>query len=71
MPIKFVLGDVIQMRKKHPCGSDQWEIMRTGMDIRMRCQGCSRVVLLPRRQVERGMKGFISHAEPELTYSHD
>lgn len=65
MPIKFALGDIIQMRKKHPCGSDQWEIMRTGMDIRMRCQGCARVVLLPRRDVERGMKAFIRRAEPE------
>ncbi|HHT26939.1 MAG TPA: DUF951 domain-containing protein [Firmicutes bacterium] len=65
MPVKFALGDIIQMRKKHPCGSDQWEIMRTGMDIRMRCQGCARVVLLPRRQVERSMKGFIHRAAPE------
>lgn len=65
MPIKFSLGDIIQMRKKHPCGSDQWEIMRTGMDIRLRCQGCSRVVLMPRSKVERGMKGFIHHTEPE------
>lgn len=59
MPIKFVLGDVIQLRKQHPCGSDQWEVLRTGMDIRLKCQGCARVVLLPRPQVERGMKAFV------------
>ncbi len=63
MPIKFALGDIIQMRKQHPCGSDKWEIMRKGMDIRLKCQGCTRVVLLPRRQVERGMKGFIKRAQ--------
>lgn len=63
MPIKFYLGDIIQLRKQHPCGNDQWEILRTGMDIRLRCQGCGRVVMLPRRQVERGMKGFISRGQ--------
>lgn len=60
MPIKFVLGDVIQMRKAHPCGADKWEVMRTGMDFRLKCLGCARVVMLPRKKVERGMKAFIS-----------
>jgi hypothetical protein len=63
MPIKFFLGDIIQLRKKHPCGADQWEILRTGMDIRLKCQGCGRVVLLPRPQVERGMKGFVKRGQ--------
>lgn len=67
MPIKFQLGDIIQLRKKHPCGADQWKILRTGMDIRLQCLGCGRVVLLPRRQVERGMKGFADQAEPPST----
>lgn len=63
MPIKYYLGDVIRMRKKHPCGADEWEILRTGMDIRLKCQGCGRVVMLPRRQVERGMKAFVRRGE--------
>jgi len=67
MPIRFELGDVIQLRKAHPCGSDQWEILRTGMDIRLKCQGCGRVVMLPRPQVERGMKGFVRRNEPPRT----
>ncbi|NLG67937.1 MAG: DUF951 domain-containing protein, partial [Firmicutes bacterium] len=43
MPLKLYLGDVVQMRKSHPCGSDQWEVLRTGMDIRIRCVGCGHV----------------------------
>lgn len=59
MPIKFHLGDVVQTRKAHPCGSDQWEVLRTGMDIRIRCLGCGRIVLMPRRRFERAMKRFV------------
>ena len=59
MPIRFELGDIIRLRKAHPCGSDEWEILRTGMDIRLKCQGCGRVVLLPRPIVERGLNVFV------------
>lgn len=59
MPILFFLGDIIQMRKLHPCGSDQWQVLRTGMDFRLKCCKCGRVVMLPRKKVERGMKSFI------------
>lgn len=56
---KFYLGDVVQMRKPHPCGSDQWEVLRTGMDFRIRCLGCGRVVMLPRRRFERQVKAIV------------
>ncbi len=59
MPLKLYLGDVVQMRKSHPCGSDQWEVLRTGMDIRIRCMGCRHVVLMPRRRFERAFKRFV------------
>lgn len=59
MPEKFYLGDVVQMRKPHPCGSDQWEVLRTGMDFRIRCMGCRHVVMLPRKRFERSVKGFV------------
>ena len=42
------LGDVIQTRKAHPCGSDTWVVIRTGADIKMKCQGCGRIVMLDR-----------------------
>ena len=47
MSQKFYVGDIVQLRKGHPCGSDQWEVMRTGMDFRMKCLGCGHVVMLP------------------------
>ncbi len=42
------LGDVVQTRKAHPCGSDTWVVIRTGADIKMKCQGCGRIVMLDR-----------------------
>lgn len=59
LPIKFYLGDVVKMRKGHPCGSDEWEVLRTGMDFRIRCLGCKRVVMLPRPKFEKGIKAIV------------
>ena len=62
------LGDIVQMRKTHPCGSDQWKIIRIGADIKMKCLGCGRIVMLDRAVfVKRRKKiltqGPISEAE--------
>lgn len=60
MPVlKLVLGDVIRTRKTHPCGSDQWEVVRLGADIGIRCLGCGRRVLMPRPKLERRIKVFV------------
>ena len=48
MPVKVERGDIANMKKAHPCGSDRWEIVRTGMDIGLKCLGCGRRVLVPR-----------------------
>ena len=56
------LGDIVQMRKAHPCGSDRWEIIRTGADIKMRCLTCGRVVMLDRETFLRRRKAVISRA---------
>ncbi len=53
------LGDVIRMRKVHPCGSQEWEVVRLGADIGMRCAGCGRRVLLPRSQFLRQVKTLV------------
>ncbi len=53
------VGDVVQMRKPHPCGGDVWEIVRVGADIGLLCGGCGRRVLLPRRQFVRQVKKFV------------
>ena len=53
------LGDVIQTRKAHPCGSDRWLVLRTGMDFRLRCCGCGHEVLLPRSKAEKSIKKIV------------
>ncbi len=57
------LGDIVQMRKPHPCGNSQWEVVRLGADIGIRCQGCRRRVLLPRSQFTRQVKMLVSRNE--------
>ena len=55
----FQLGEVIKMKKNHPCGANSWEIRRVGMDLRLKCTGCGHVVMLPRRTVEKSFRGKI------------
>ena len=54
--LQLAVGDVIRMKKKHPCGSFTWEILRTGADLRLRCTGCSRVIMTPRRAAEKNIR---------------
>jgi hypothetical protein len=61
--LKVVLGDVVRMRKTHPCGSDQWEVVRLGADIGIRCLKCGRRVLMPRVKFERRVRQFIRRGE--------
>jgi hypothetical protein len=58
-PTRFLLGDVVRLRKPHPCGSFDWTVVRLGADIGLRCIHCQRRVLLPRRTLERRLKGFL------------
>ena len=50
------LNDVLQMKKPHPCGSDRWLVLRTGMDFRLRCCGCGHEVMLPRSKAEKNIR---------------
>lgn len=52
---EFKLGDIVRMKKKHPCGSYIWQVIRTGADVKIKCQGCGRIVMLPRSEFERRM----------------
>lgn len=52
----FELGDVVQMKKQHPCGANEMEIIRMGMDIRIKCVKCKHSILLPRAKFEKGFK---------------
>lgn len=53
---KFEVGDKIRMKKPHPCGSSEWEILRVGADFRLKCLGCGHQVMVPRRLVEKNTK---------------
>lgn len=48
-----------QIKKAHPCGINEWEILRVGMDFRLKCVGCGRQVMVPRKMVEKNFRGFI------------
>ncbi len=58
------MGDVLRLRKPHPCGGFEWEVRRLGADIGLRCRTCGRRLLLDRRTLERRLKTFVSRGEP-------
>lgn len=60
------LGDVLTMKKNHPCGSNRWLVLRTGMDFRLRCLGCGHEILTPRSKAEKSIKS-IQHEENEIS----
>jgi len=64
MPEEFRMGDVVRLRKPHPCGSFEWTVTRLGADIGLRCATCGRRVLLERRVLEKRLKQFVSRGEP-------
>lgn len=53
------LQDILVMKKAHPCGSKEWQVLRTGMDFRLRCQGCGHEVLLPRSKAEKNIRQIL------------
>ncbi len=59
------LGDVVRMRKPHPCGSYEWTVVRLGADIGIRCTRCSHRVLLPRSRFTRQVKSLVSRGDVE------
>lgn len=54
------VGAHIKLKKGHPCGTNDWEILRMGADFRLKCSGCGHQVMLPRKQVEKNFKGFLN-----------
>jgi hypothetical protein len=61
----FQLGDVVQMKKAHPCGSNEMEVIRMGMDIRIRCVGCKHSILVPRAKFESKLKKVL-RSNPQI-----
>ncbi|MEE9400278.1 MAG: DUF951 domain-containing protein [Dehalococcoidales bacterium] len=63
MVIEIKLGDVVHLKKKHPCGGYEWQVVRLGADIRIKCLKCQHRVLLERSVFERRVKNVISRGE--------
>ncbi|WP_040226374.1 DUF951 domain-containing protein [Bhargavaea cecembensis] len=60
---QYAIGDVVEMKKQHPCGTNAWKIIRMGADIRIKCTGCQHSVLIPRREFEKKMKRILQQAD--------
>lgn len=65
--LELLLGDVVRLRRPHPCGGTDWRVDRLGADIGLRCLGCNRHVLVERRQLERRLEAFVARGDPALT----
>ena len=59
MITNFNLGDIVETRKGHPCGSNNWEVIRLGADIKIKCVGCGRIVMLERAKFEKSVKKMV------------
>ena len=59
----FNLNDIVEMKKQHPCGSNQFEIIRVGADIKIKCTGCGRIVMIPRSKFKKEVKKIVNSAE--------
>ena len=56
--MEISVGDIVKLKKQHPCGSYEWEVLRTGADFRLKCLGCGHQIMIPRKTVEKSIKGI-------------
>ena len=63
MRVELSVGDVIETKKQHPCGCKQWKVLRTGADIRLKCEKCGRLILLEYEDFCKRYKKTVSHAD--------
>lgn len=52
------VGQVVTLKKTHPCGSREWKVLREGMDFRLKCMGCDHQIMIPRKQLEKAVRGI-------------
>ncbi len=55
------VGDVVKMKKAHPCGSYEWEVLRIGADFRLRCLGCDHQIMIARRMMEKNIREIVKN----------
>jgi len=65
--LELWLGDLVRLRRRHPCGGDTWLVDRLGADIGLRCETCGRHVLLERGALERRIVTFVRRGDPAIT----
>ena len=58
----YEVGDIVKLKKQHPCGSSEWEVLRIGADFRLKCKGCGPQIMIARRLVEKKIKEIIPKA---------
>lgn len=61
MTLNYNLGSIVMMKKQHPCGTNKWEIIRIGADIKIKCLECGRTIMLPRVEFNKKLKKVISN----------
>ncbi|ADL13815.1 DUF951 domain-containing protein [Acetohalobium arabaticum] len=61
--MEFEVGEVVRFRKEHPCGDDRWKVLRTGMDFKVKCLSCGRVIMLPRSKFEKSVTEKVATKE--------
>ncbi len=66
MEQRIDIGDIIKMKKPHPCGTNEWSVLRIGMDFRLKCMGCDHQVMVPRKLVEKNFRGFLVKNERDM-----
>jgi len=58
--LEYNLGDIVQMKKPHPCGENEWQIIRTGMDVKLKCSGCGHIIMLPHEMFVKRLKRILT-----------
>ena len=58
-------GDIVMMKKAHPCGTNRWKMTRVGADIKIECQGCGHIVMMTRQKFDKGLKKVIEKADQD------
>lgn len=57
--MNIAVGDKLKLKKKHPCGSEYWEVLRVGIDFRLQCAGCGHQIMIPRKQAEKNIRQIV------------
>ena len=60
--MEYKVGDIVKTKKQHPCGSNEWEITRVGLDFKLKCQGCDHILMIPREKALKIIKERVKEA---------